>query len=244
MAFHSGNLQRLLTFVAAQALLCSAFAQNGAPSDVMTVRPAESIQSLERAEQALVEAARQRAAIEGQYAMDQRECYPRFFTTSCLDEAKERRRVALGQVRAVEVEANTYKRRATVLERDKALAERRAAEEAEAPQRMKAQADADARTEARAAAKAKEEKSTDASDDRIKSAVDLAEKREAKRKREKAANQINAKKRAENIAAHDRKVKDAAEHQRAITDRKVAKQREREAQVTGKESAGSPAASK
>ena len=97
------------------------------------------------ADQALAEAVQQRAVIETRFTRDQRDCYRKFFTTSCLDDAKERRRIALGQVRAVEVEANSYKRHARVRERDKALEERRAQEESEAPQRIKAQAEAEAK---------------------------------------------------------------------------------------------------
>lgn len=203
--------------------------------------PAGSIQSHESADRALAEAVQQRAIIEDRFARDQRDCYPKFFTTSCLDDAKERRRIALGQVRAVEVEANTYKRRARVLERDKALAERRAQEESEAPLRMKAQPEAEASAANKASASGPEAKAGNAASASNETANKPARRHEAKRKSVKTAEQIDAKKRAENIAEYDKKVQDATARQREIAARKAEKERDKERQTTGKELPALPA---
>ena len=79
------------------------------------------IHSIESANAALAEAAAERAHIEARYSAEERACHPHFFATSCIDEAKERRRNALSQVRPIEIEANTFKRQARVIEREREL---------------------------------------------------------------------------------------------------------------------------
>ena len=101
--------------------------------------PAGSILTVNAAEQALAEALTMRGQIESQFALEEGACYPAFFVSSCLADAKERRRAALSRIRTVEIEANTFTRRMRVLERDKALAERREVLAEEAPQRARDQ---------------------------------------------------------------------------------------------------------
>lgn len=132
MERHALTLQRGL----AGLILCCAAMQGPAlaqgSGEVAARYPAGSISSVEAAERALAEASAARAKIEAEYAEEKRRCYPAFFMTSCLDHAAERRRQAVAQVRPVEIEAETFRRRARVEERDKELAERnaRAAEDA------------------------------------------------------------------------------------------------------------------
>lgn len=61
----------------------------------------------------------ERAAIEAEYAASEQVCYTKFFVNSCLDEAKEKRRSALAYQRAVEVEAEHFRRKAVVDQRDR-----------------------------------------------------------------------------------------------------------------------------
>src|SRR5689334_5462322 len=84
---------------------CFAREPVAALAKVFAVHPPGSIQSIDAADQALAEAGQERAAIEARFELDERACYPKFFVTLCVDDAKERRRVALAQVHAVEVEA-------------------------------------------------------------------------------------------------------------------------------------------
>jgi len=124
-------------------LVLGACAQNGAliafqPSaseNLVKRYPAGSIQSIEVADQALEEVSRARAGTEALFAEDERACYSKFFATSCLQNAKERRRYALAQLRRIEVEAGGFKRHARVLARDRDLAEKQMKDELEAPQR-------------------------------------------------------------------------------------------------------------
>ena len=101
-------------------LLLAACGTNGpAPREA----PPPSVTSVAQADQQLAAVARERTAIEVRFAERERVCYDKFFVTSCLDEAKERHRSALAAQRAIEVQANRFKRQAAVDERDRKLAE-------------------------------------------------------------------------------------------------------------------------
>lgn len=65
-----------------------------------------------------------RAQIEWRYRQQEQICYDKFFTNACLLEAKDQRRIDLATVKKSEVEANYFKRKNTVEEMDKALAEK------------------------------------------------------------------------------------------------------------------------
>jgi hypothetical protein len=81
------------------------------------------VSSVAQADQQLASVARERAGIEARYAERERVCYDKFFVNNCLDEAKERRRSALAAQRAIEIQAERFKRQAAVDERDRKLAE-------------------------------------------------------------------------------------------------------------------------
>ncbi len=85
--------------------------------------PPPPVTSVAQADGQLAAVARERAAIEARFAERERVCYDKFFVNSCLDEAKERRRSALAAQRAIEVQAERFKRQAAVEERDRNLAE-------------------------------------------------------------------------------------------------------------------------
>jgi hypothetical protein len=85
--------------------------------------PPAPVTSVAQADQQLAAVRRERAGIEARFAERERVCYDKFFVTSCLEEAKERRRSALAAQRAIEVQAERFKRQAVVDERDRKLAE-------------------------------------------------------------------------------------------------------------------------
>lgn len=80
--------------------------------------------SVEQADARLAEVAQGRAAVQAEYDAAEQVCNAKFFVNYCLDEVKEKRRVALAGLRAIEVEANQFKRKAAVDKRDAELAER------------------------------------------------------------------------------------------------------------------------
>ncbi len=101
------------------ALLTACASQDVVPHEV----PPPPVTSVAQADQQLAAVARERAAIEARFAERERVCYDKFFVNNCLDEAKERRRSALAAQRAIEVQAERFKRQAIVEERDRNLAE-------------------------------------------------------------------------------------------------------------------------
>jgi colicin import membrane protein len=96
--------------------------------------PSESITSVEAADAALEQVTRERSLVEARHRQEQQDCAPKFLTTACVDAANERRRASLATLRPIEVEAKAYKRRAKVVERDKALEEKRLKGEQKAQQ--------------------------------------------------------------------------------------------------------------
>ena len=78
--------------------------------------------SVEEADAKLKLAASEREAAENEFAARELECYSKFFVNNCLDKAKEKRRLILVRLRAVEAEANHFKRAESVRLRDIDLA--------------------------------------------------------------------------------------------------------------------------
>jgi len=119
------------------SLLCaSAVAQPVDPSGaaeqaLATQFPPESIDSVDRANDALALVPGARSEIVRRVARQRAQCYAQFFTSSCLIDLRESERRATKAVRRVEVEANALLRRERAAERDRAVAdrERRAAEQ-------------------------------------------------------------------------------------------------------------------
>lgn len=93
--------------------------------------PPPPVTSVAQADQQLAGVARERAVIEARFADREQVCYNKFFATNCLNEAKEQRRAALSVQRAIEIQAQRFKRTTVVEERDRqvAEAERRFAEQ-------------------------------------------------------------------------------------------------------------------
>jgi hypothetical protein len=135
--------------LAAAALLAGqcAFAQTTIPERY----PSGSIRSEELADKALSDLEAERKAIDARYAESERACYDKFFATSCLQKAKDARRDSLAKLRAIEVEAHTFKRRQRADDHERAAAERAAKRAAQASERMQStttpQASGDSGTE-------------------------------------------------------------------------------------------------
>lgn len=65
----------------------------------------------------------ERARAEARFAAGEQVCYTKFFTNNCLDKVREEHRVALANVRAIEIEAEHFQRKTRADERDAALVE-------------------------------------------------------------------------------------------------------------------------
>ncbi|HZW13599.1 MAG TPA: hypothetical protein VFF81_10470 [Noviherbaspirillum sp.] len=189
--------------------------------------PAGSIKTVETADAALADVGRERAAIEARFSAEEQACHPKFFTTSCVEKAKERRRQALARLRKVELEANAFKRQDRAQERDKAVAERQARAEADRLERERAlQEKPSGPTDAPQPEKRNIERSAPAV------FPDRVAEHEGKMKRLQQEEQAGEKRRAEKVADYEKKVKAAQERQRKIAERKAkkeAKQRAKQA---------------
>jgi colicin import membrane protein len=218
--------------------------------------PARSIQSVEVADQALADVAKERSRIETQFANDQRACHAKFFMTSCLDTVKEQRRQALAQIRSIEIEANAFKRQARAAEHDRILTDKRAEQEAAALKRKNDQKDKEGvangnvtegnapptpQPSVKKEADGKQRAMKPAKPDRSGhdgEAADSAVQRRARHQRTQAEEAADAQKRAENVAAYEKKVQDAEARQRDVAAKKAEKERQRAEKKAS--SAGSP----
>jgi colicin import membrane protein len=190
--------------------------------------PADSIQTDVAAKAALKDVQEARDEIEARYAAEQRACYPKFFTTRCLDKATERRRQDLADVRKIEVEANAYLRKAKVVERDRKLAEKAAQNESDAAQRAQQAQQHDATVSEHADQNERAAAGKEAQ--RQKRAADAERKREdhAQREQEREAHASkDAEQREENVAKYNKKLKDAQARQADVAKKKAQRERER-----------------
>lgn len=199
---------------------------------VHTRYPVGAISSTEQADRALAEASGERNAIEQRFAAEQGNCYTKFFATTCMDESRERRRKALADVRAVEIEANEFKRRERAAERDREVAQRIADSEAKRVEREQQS------QQAKAGAVEKQDAGTvSPAHHSGPSQAERTAQHEAKLQRIQAEEAANAAKRAENVAAYERKQREAEEHLKEVENRKAEKERER-----ARKAASSPSA--
>jgi colicin import membrane protein len=187
--------------------------------------PAGSIRSVETADQALTDVQQERSRLEAEFADEERQCHSRFFVTACIDAAKEARRQALADVQKVEVQANAFKRRARVEERDRALAEK-----APKPTPIVKSAPSSKTDSPVHANDGKVPASSGASERKRAQRADAARERiarhNAKLERLKAKEAEEAQMRAQNVADYEKKRRDAEERQREVAARKAEKERE------------------
>lgn len=200
------------------------------PSGALRARyPAGSIDSTQRADAALAEAAGMRGRIERDFSAQAKLCAGRFMVNACLDEARENQRKRLADAEAVQLEADRFKRR----DRNDRLEADRARRDAE---RTAGQpADSAARTRNR---EAYEERQATA-------ARELGERAKSERSRAAAAARTtmgpgartprapapesgpSAAERAKNASAHSTKRTEAETHRQEIARRVAAKTADR-----------------
>jgi hypothetical protein len=206
------------------SLLAACAGQRPAPVST-DVAPSTSVA---QADERLAAVAAERAAIEARFAERESVCYDKFFVNNCLDEANERRRTALAAQRAIEVEAEYFKRKNTVEQRDKAIAEAEAKFQAE---------------EAGAAAKppAAPKAIAPVPPARPSSVPGRIARRNARAAQEAAQEPANATTRAAKAAAFEEKRRRSEERQREVAQRKAERAAKRAAQQAEKEKAAAEA---
>ena len=192
-------------------------AESTAPAPVVT-----PTQSVAQADATLERVTRERAVVASTFAAEEAVCNDKFFVNNCLDKAKEKRRVALAQLRAEEVEAEHFKRAASVAKRDADLAER-ARRDAEEFARREAQPPKPARTE--------EELAPPAAPRGGKSVAEREAEHAERLRRDAARTASQADKRAANVAAYEKRQADAARRQEQVAKRVAERQAKAEARA-------------
>ncbi len=197
------------------------------PLFVGAVEAKSEFASLDAANAVLLEIAKKRELINLQYAQEEAACQPKFFMTSCLDDAKEKRRLALAEIRPTEIRAERYKRASKVEERDAALAQKQREHAEELPKR---QLEQKKREEDRLEREAKVNTEVDAA----KAATIAAQRAQELAKRqseadEKAKQRLanrgqDAKMRAEKLAEYDKKQEAFAQREKDMAKRQQEKQ--------------------
>lgn len=215
--------------------------------EAMSARyPRGAITSDELAEQAQVDVQRVRARLAEQLAVAKGACYDRFFTNSCIDNAQEEYRAALEVLRPIELEAGAFQRQSRVVKRDKALAERRQQEEAEAPDRLRIAEEneqkAAQKNQARAQQEAERQERLAREAERAAHPDDRVQRHQEKIKRLREEDALKAQERARNIAAYEEKQRKAAERQKKVAERKAEKQAKQVQKQTSEKPADQPAA--
>jgi hypothetical protein len=197
-------MRRALGGAMLSLLLAACGANRPAPREVAP----PPVSSVAQADAQLAAVARERTAIEVRFAERERVCYDKFFVTGCLDEAKERHRSALAAQRAIEVQAERFKRQAAVDERDRKLAE--------ADKRYREE-------EARVSAEpAKPEHVVEpAPAPRASTVPARVAERDARLKAAQAKEAAEAPKRAQNVRDYERRKAESLERQRDVERRKA-----------------------
>jgi colicin import membrane protein len=187
--------------------------------------PKDSIRSTGTADRALQESKQMRAQIENTYLHEQRVCFPKFFSSSCMERAKDARREALASVHSVEIEANAFKRRANAAERDREVTEKQTNWEKDSHQREEdlQRKNAEPSKEVPVESEADKQKRLGHEDaNRVAQEKRVAE-HDAKLKQLQEQDAADAGKRAENVAAYEKKVHEAEERQREVAEKKAQK---------------------
>jgi hypothetical protein len=208
----NNSFLRLLAAVGLAALLAACATTEPATAEL----PIAPIGSVQEADLRLQQVAAENAAIEARYAEREAVCYDKFFVNHCLDQAKERRRAALAAQRAIEVDAERYKRRVKVEERDREIAKAEAEYQAE---------------EARLAAEPPPEPraTPDLPPPRPRGGASQAA-REQQRAREAGQEKLSAQERAANVRAFEERKRKSEERQKDVARRMA----EREAKAARK----------
>lgn len=187
---------------------------------------AGSINSPDAADLALQEASHERAGIEQRFLSEEQACFDLFFANACRDKAAERRRVALSAVRKVEVQANAFKRKARVAERDKVLAEKSATQQKE--ELLALPADAALVEAAIPPVEGSAQLPPEAAGTPVNNGASGARISAASTR----AKMTKGEDRSSQIAAYERKVREAEEHKREVARRKAEKEAKRRSKQT------------
>lgn len=210
--------------------LPGAFAQDDQVTAWATRHPAGSIRSTETADQVLQEAEALRQQVEARFLAEQNRCYDRFFVSHCLENAAERHRLELQLIRPVEIEANVWKRRAKVEQRDRNLEQQRERDQQGERQRAEQQRQREAEAASKIERKAQDGQEVERNSRRHEGEAERRIAEHAERlKKQQQEEAAKAGERARNTAEYERKRLASEARQREIAERKAEKARRKAA---------------
>jgi hypothetical protein len=127
--FSSHLSLRLIGLIAMLAMLAACASKPPAvDTDVkIDFPPDDIITSVVQADSDLKLVVLARAQIDWRYRQKEQICYDKFFMNSCLQDARDEKRVDLARVKKVEVAANFFKRKQQVEDMDRNLVEKNVA---------------------------------------------------------------------------------------------------------------------
>ncbi|WP_426070710.1 hypothetical protein [Janthinobacterium sp. DSP2-3-3] len=195
--------------------------QGGAALDEVGAPQVSATLSVEEADAKLKQSASEREAAENEFVARELECYDKFFVNNCLDKAKEKRRLILLRLRAVEAEANYFKRAESVRLRDMDMARTQESARLDAEQRAAAMPKP-VKVVAPEPAPPKPEG---------KSVAERETEQAAKVARQAAADAADAPRRAAREADYARKQADAVARQKRVAQRLAQRQAEAQAKA-------------
>lgn len=206
-----------------------ALAQDPGKNTASVVPPSTSVAE---ADATLARVARERADVSNEYAESEAVCNNKFFVTTCLDKAKEKRRVAEAELRALEVEAQHFKRVDSVARRDAELAERTRKDDEEL-----------ARRQAVPAKPVKDiENTPPKAPPKGRKIADREAEHAARMKREAATAAAEADRRAANAARFEQKKIDSERRQAEVAKRVAESERKRAAKLAAEKKKAEAAA--
>lgn len=186
--------------------------------------PAGSIASVDTANTALDDTAKEHQRIDVELIRQQRICYAKFFVSSCLNKVQAEYRTESKKIKNIEIEANTYLRQARADDRDAALAEQSAQDLADAPRRAEEQ-----KQNAAENARKVEDSKRSTADAEARAQAPTLNPDQRIADHDKKMDEVRAKQAADakmhdaNVAAYNKKVKDAQDRQKEVADKKAAK---------------------
>ena len=199
---------------AAATLVLALLAACASERQALPPAPSSPTTSVAQADERLAAVAAERAAIAANYAAREAVCYDKFFVNNCLDEAKERRRSAEAVQRAIEIDAEHFKRKFKVEQRDRQMVE------AEARYREE---EARAATQPPAAPKVP----TAVPPPRPSPVAGRMARHDQKAQEDAAKEAADAPKRAANAAAYEERRRKSEERQRLVAQRKAEREAKR-----------------
>jgi colicin import membrane protein len=199
---------------------------SGSTDDLRNRFPPTSIDSVQKADEALAATSGTKVRIDKDYHAAARACMTKVLVNDCLDDVRTERRHRMADIDAIELEANRFKRAEHARQVDADRARREADRQTAAP------ADADQRARNRQAYDEKQASAARSAAEKAKADAARTPKKPVVRGSKPPAQ--TGDQRAQNAASFDRKQQEAVEHKKDLDRRLVEKEADRKRRADAK----------